>query len=69
MDFYLWYSISTLESHTYKRAKCCPYAGFIGIDIPLLYHNSYQKSEDIKSTLLKMEDSTVYLRPLLRPHI
>ena len=23
-----WYIIGTPESHTYKRAKCCPYAGF-----------------------------------------
>ena len=23
-----WYSIGTPESHTYERAKCCPYAGF-----------------------------------------
>ena len=24
----LWYSIGTPESHMYKRAYCCPYAGF-----------------------------------------
>ena len=23
-----WYRIGTIESHTYERAECCPYAGF-----------------------------------------
>ena len=23
-----WYSINTPSSHTYERAKCCPYTGF-----------------------------------------
>ena len=32
IDLDSWYSISTLESHTYKRAECCPYAGFFGFD-------------------------------------
>ena len=27
-DLNSWYRIGTPESHTYKRAKCCPYAGF-----------------------------------------
>ena len=27
IDLNSWYSIHTPESHTYERAKCCPYAG------------------------------------------
>ena len=29
IDSDLWYSIGTPESHTYKRAECCPFAGFL----------------------------------------
>ena len=28
IDLDSWYRIGTPESHTYKRAECCPYAGF-----------------------------------------
>ena len=28
IDLDSWYSIGNLESHTYERAECCPYAGF-----------------------------------------
>ena len=28
IDLDSWYSIGTYKSHTYKRAKCYPYAGF-----------------------------------------
>ena len=28
IDFDLWYRIGAPESHTYKRAECCPYAHF-----------------------------------------
>ena len=28
IDINLWNSIGAPESHTYKRAQCCPYAGF-----------------------------------------
>ena len=31
VDVKSWHSISTPESHTNKRAKCCPYAGFFFI--------------------------------------
>ena len=30
IDLNWWYSIHTSESHTYKRAECCPYAGLFG---------------------------------------
>ena len=29
IDLDSWYSISTLKSHTYKRAECCPNAGLL----------------------------------------
>ena len=29
IDLNSWYSIGTSESHTYERAKCYPYAGFL----------------------------------------
>ena len=27
VDLDSWYRINTPESHTYKKAECCPYAG------------------------------------------
>ena len=27
IDLNSWYKIGTPESHTYKKAECCPYAG------------------------------------------
>ena len=29
IDINSWYSIGTPESHTYERAECYPYAGFL----------------------------------------
>ena len=29
IDLNPWYQIGTPESHTYKRAECCLYAGFV----------------------------------------
>ena len=32
-----WYIIGTPESHTYKRAKCCPYAGFFVVALNIWF--------------------------------
>ena len=29
IDLDSWYKTGTPESHMYKRAECCPYAGFL----------------------------------------
>ena len=38
-----WYIIDTPESHTYERAKCCPYAGFFCIAFNPVTKNSYSQ--------------------------
>ena len=35
IDLHSWYRISTPESHTYKRAKCCPYKDFFNVFLTL----------------------------------
>ena len=50
IDLDSWYRIGTPESHKYKRAECCPYAGYYSLDINKCYNMNmfYQQFSSFK---------------------